>query len=98
MADPRENVIEWITGDDRLCLTLTQKRMITKVKKIVDHYREMNDARADYIENSDGSVFAHLPLEVLKLGVKRNVILSEDERETRRERMAALRRKKDDMK
>lgn len=94
MAEIRENVIEWITGSDVLTLTVTQPRYITKVKKLVEHYNQYSDKLADYLVNPDGSVFAHLPLECLKLSPKRSVEYSEEQRAAARDRIAAARAKK----
>ena len=94
MSEIRENVIEWITGDDRVCLTFTQPKYITKVRKLVDHYNQHNDNRADMITNPDGSVFAHLPLECLKLSPKRNIEHSDEWKDAARERLVVARSKK----
>lgn len=34
MAEDRENCIEWLTGQNVIVLTLTQGRMINKVRKL----------------------------------------------------------------
>lgn len=94
MAEIRENVIEWITGSDVITLTVTQPRYITRVRKMVEHYSQDNTKRADLLENEDGSVFAHLPLECLKLSPKRSVEYSEAQRAAARDRIAAARDKK----
>ena len=64
--DVHENVIEWITGDEYIWCTLTQRKYITKVRKIVE--REPN-LRAFWHENKDGSICCRLPLKVLKLSL-----------------------------
>ena len=90
----RENVIEWITGSDIITLTLTQPRYITKVSRIVEHYANLNDDRANMLTNPDGSVFAHLPIECLKLSPKRILELNDEQKDVMRERAAAARAKK----
>lgn len=70
MVDLRENVIEWITGDDYISCTLTQKKYINRVRKILDKQPEL---RANFYENDDGSIFCHLPLKALKLYVSTSV-------------------------
>lgn len=70
MADLKENVIEWITGDDYISCTFTQKKYINKVRKIVDKRPEL---RANFYENPDGSIFCHLPLKTLKLYLNTSV-------------------------
>ena len=94
MADVRENVIEWITGSDRIAITVTQPRYINRVRKLVEHYSKDNADGVDLIENDDGSVFAHLPLECLKLSPKRSIEYSEEQRAAARDRIAAAREKK----
>lgn len=61
----RENAIEWITGQDRITVSLTQKKYISKVKKLAARYEN----EVDYVENEDGSIVAHLPLKALKLSI-----------------------------
>lgn len=65
MADLKENVIEWFTGDDRITVTLTQKRYINKVKTLAKRFEN----EVDFLENPDGSIIAHLPLKALKLSI-----------------------------
>jgi hypothetical protein len=66
MTDVKENVIEWITGDDWIACTFTQKKYISKVRKIAIKYPQFVPV---FIENKDGSIFCHLPLKALKLSV-----------------------------
>lgn len=65
MSELKENCIEWITGDDRITLSLTQKRFINKVKKLKERFEN----EVDFKENEDGSIIAHLPLKALKLTI-----------------------------
>lgn len=64
MAEIKENVIEWITGDKRVTVSLTQKRFINRVKMLAEKHPELVDIVA---ENRDGSLCAHLPLKALHL-------------------------------
>lgn len=78
-----ENSIEWLTGQDTISCTLSQKRLINKVRKLAKKYPDMVQIIA---ENEDGSIFAHLPLKALKLNIiTRNLAedytADEDERE-----------------
>lgn len=66
MDDIKENVIEWITGDDHIACTFTQKKYITKVRKIA---LQMPELVPVFHENKDGSIFCHLPLKALKLSI-----------------------------
>ena len=63
MADFHENCIEWITNDDRITVTFTQPRMITRIKNLAKTHPD----DVDYIINKDGSLFGHVPLRFLKL-------------------------------
>lgn len=67
MADIKENVIEWITGDDTLCCTFTQRKFINKVLKMLDKQPEIV---TNFVQNKDGSICCHLPLKALKLYAK----------------------------
>ena len=67
MKELKENVIEWITGDDWVACTFTQKKYINKVRKLRDKQPNLVSV---FIENNDGSIFCHLPLKALKLYIK----------------------------
>lgn len=87
MDELHENVIEWITGDDTICCTLTQRKYITKVKNLINNHKIDGDFR----ENADGSIFCHLPLSCLKLSPKSTRTISDEQREAARERLAKVR-------
>ena len=91
MAELRENVVEWLTGDDRITMTLTQKRHINKARRLVEYYTNHGDPRADLLENPDGSVFVHLPLEALKLSAKTTRTMSEEQKRAASDRLRAAR-------
>ena len=87
MSEIRENVIEWITGDDHVAVTLTDRRYISKVRKL----REIDEKNVPvFVENKDGSIFAHLPLSTVKLSQKTKQNLSDEQRDVLRERMRSL--------
>ena len=67
MVELRENCIEWITGDDEIACTFTQKKYINKVRKMMNKQPKLV---TKFIENPDGSIFCHLPLKALKLYLK----------------------------
>ena len=67
-GDVKENVIEWITGDEWVSCTFTQRKYITKVRKMLDKQPNLVPI---FHENKDGSIFCHLPLKSLKLYVKK---------------------------
>lgn len=62
--DFRDNHIEWITGDSRITVTLTQKRFINRVLKLA---KKHEDAVEIVANNADGSLCAHLPINALHL-------------------------------
>lgn len=62
----RENSIEWVTGDDTITVTLTQRKYITKLRKIAAKWPSLVSILA---ENADGSILARLPLKALKLSI-----------------------------
>ena len=64
MSDIKENVIEWITGDNHVACTFTQKKYINKVLKMMD---KPPNLVSNFVQNKDGSIFCHLPLKALKL-------------------------------
>lgn len=78
-----ENVIEWITGSDTVTVTFTNKRFITKVRRLVE--QGIGEIIA---ENEDGSVLAHLPISCIKIGKKREV--SDEMKDLARERFNAV--------
>lgn len=63
--DCKENHIEWYTGMDAMTLSLTQKKHINKVLKLKEKYPD----KVDVIENTDGSICAHLPVKALHLQI-----------------------------
>ena len=66
MADLRENVIEWLCGQDTLTATLSQQLYISKVEELAEKYPD----KVKIIDrNEDGSIVAHLPIKALKLNI-----------------------------
>lgn len=74
----RENCIEFLTGEDRATLTLTQRSMITKFMKL----HRARPAETDYIQNADGSVCAHMPVSWIRFTAPMK--LTNEEKERRR--------------
>lgn len=64
MADLRENCMEWITGEKRVTVTLTQGRLISKIQKLAEKYPE----EVEIVKiNNDGTILAHIPLNYIKI-------------------------------
>ena len=66
MSELKENVIEWYTGDKMISVTLSQKRYINRVKKLVEKHADMG---CELVENRDGSIWAKIPLRALHLTI-----------------------------
>ena len=60
----RENSIEWITGEDVAGVTLTQQKYKSAVKRYAEKYPDKVQIVA---ENDDGSMFAHMALEYVRI-------------------------------
>lgn len=63
MAENKENCIEWLTGQNMIVLSLTQERMINKVRKLKQKFPDEVKIKT----NKDGSICAKMPLSYLKL-------------------------------
>lgn len=90
MADLKENVIEWINGQDTIAVTLHQGRYITKVERLAKKFPEQVKILK---HNRDGSIFAKLPLKALKLSLTNKAEMSEEQRQKVRERFAKAKEK-----
>lgn len=66
MDNYRENCIEWITGADTICCSISQGKIKSKIYKLRDKYPDKVKIVA---ENKDGSMCATLPLSALKLSI-----------------------------
>ena len=86
----KENVIEWMTGDDVISVTVTQKKYITRIRSLAEKHPESVQILA---ENRDGSIFAHLPLKSLKLTI---ISLDESRKAELAENMRAVRERRTD--
>lgn len=62
----RENSIEWLNGDDTMTVSLSQRRLISRVKKMAAKYPDMAEIVA---ENEDGSIMAHVSIKALHLTI-----------------------------
>lgn len=78
MTGFKENVIEWITGQERATLSLSQRRTITRVKKLAEQYPDKIQIVA---ENRDGSICAHMPMAYIRFA--KPVELTEEEKARR---------------
>lgn len=83
MAELKENVIEWITGEDTISVTLSQTKHINKVERLAKKYPDLVQILK---RNADDSIFAHLPLKSLKLNII-TTSLTEEQKKVRAERL-----------
>lgn len=90
MGDMNENVIEWLDGEDVIAVTIHQKRFVNQVRNLAKQDKNVTILA----ENSDGSIFAHLPISYLKLRRNRTVNQTTEEKSEWAERMRQLREEK----
>lgn len=83
-----ENVIEWVKDGKRATLSLSQRRTITRIKKLAEKYPDKCQILA---ENKDGSLYAHIPTEWVKINPGRE--LDDEQKEELAERMKRNRTK-----
>lgn len=69
MERSTENVIEWVNGDSRVGMTLSQTKYINRLRKL----HEEHPAEVGFFPNEDGSAFASVPLSYLKISPPRKV-------------------------
>ena len=87
-----ENMIEFISGTRTATVTFTNQKHINRIKKL---YEERKDDFKYFIENSDGSICAKLPLKWIKInaGSKEGRVMTEEQKEAARIRLANARKK-----
>jgi hypothetical protein len=80
-----ENCIEWIKDTDRATLSLSQRRMISKIEKLAN---ERPDECEIIATNTDGSICAHVPRSWIKISPKKQV--SEENKLAASKRMSEI--------
>ena len=65
--DCTDNTMEWLTGDKVGAVTFTQKKFVSKIKKLAKEYDDVKIIA----ENEDGSIYAHVPVSWFKLSPPR---------------------------
>ena len=88
-----ENMIEFISGTRTATVTFTNKKHINRIKKL---YEEIKDDFKYFVENSDGSVCAKIPLKWIKInpGSKTGSVMTEEQKEAARIRLQKARENK----
>ena len=82
-----ENVIEWVKDTKRATLTLSQRRTISKVKRLAEKYPDKCQILA---ENKDGSIYAHIP--TLWIKINPPMELTDEQRQQRQQNAKRLHR------
>lgn len=87
-----ENVLEFISGTRTATVTFTNQKHINRIKKL---YEERKDDFKYFHENTDGSICAKIPLKWIKLnpGSKNGRVMTEEQKEAARVRLANARNK-----
>ena len=87
-----ENCIEFLSGERSAVVSFTNKKHINRIKKL---YEERKDDFKYFHENTDGSICAKIPLKWIKLnpGSKNGRVMTEEQKEAARVRMANARNK-----
>ena len=87
-----ENVVEFISGTRTATVTFTNQKHINRIKKI---YEERKDDFKYFIENKDGSICAKIPLKWIRInpGSKEKRVMTEEQKEAARVRLANARNK-----
>lgn len=85
----KENNIEFLTGAETATVTFTQRKYISKMKRL---HAKFPDEIKYFVENKDGSVCAEVPLTWIKISHPKKV--SDEQREAARERLAKARKDK----
>lgn len=93
-----ENCFEWLTGTRTATLTVSEPKMVRRIKEI---YKDRADEFKKFIENDDGSLCVTVPRSWLKVnpGAKSDPNkpkrqMTEEQKKAFAERMAAVRAKK----
>ena len=87
-----ENVVEFISGTRTATVTFTNQKHINRIKKL---YEERKDDFKYFKENKDGSICAKLPRKWIKInaGSKEGRVMTEEQKEAARIRLANARKK-----
>ena len=87
-----ENCIEFLSGERSAVVSFTNRKHINRIKKL---YEERKDDFKYFHENTDGSICAKIPLKWIKLnpGSKNGRVMTEEQKEAARVRLANARNK-----
>ena len=87
-------MVEFISGTRTATVTFTNQKHINRMKKL---YEERKDDFKYFKENTDGSICAKIPLKWIKInaGSKEGRVMTEEQKEAARIRLANARNKID---
>ena len=88
-SDSMENGIEFVRDGKTATVQFCQGRYITRIKRLAKKYPDECQIIA---ENSDGSIFAHIPVEWVYINPKVKMDLTDAERERRAEQLSRNRK------
>lgn len=88
MKDFKENVIEWITGDECKIVTVSasQQKLINAIKKYAEQRPDECQITA---LNDDGSIVAHVPTSWVTVRPPRKMNYTEEQKQERVAKMKA---------
>ena len=66
IGDMKENAIEWITGDDTVTATFTQKKFINRIRRMSQTHAKLVEITH---ENPDGSIVCKFPLRAVHITI-----------------------------
>lgn len=90
--DEGENSIEWTLGADKATLTLSQQRLITRVKKLAEkHPDDVQIVTENALGGGRKVLYAYLPAAWVRINPPKTMNFSEEEKVIRSERMKELR-------
>lgn len=87
----REFAIEWIKGDVTATVTAPSGTKIANSMK--RQYKKRPEDVTEFVENKDGSICCHVPVNWIKVSPPRKVVLTDEERQKISERLQAGRGK-----
>lgn len=66
MSEFQENNIEWLTGQDKVTVSFSQKKYVNRIKRMAKKHPLSVEIIA---ENDDGSICATIPLKAVHLTI-----------------------------
>lgn len=83
-----ENNIEFLRNQQTATVCFSQGKYINKIKELKKKYPDDVDI---CVENTDGTIVAHIPTKWVRISPPRQVELSEEKKEELRQRLASFR-------